>query len=88
MQEKLWKILEKDPREKRTPERKIEILEELLEKGKHEKEKRIEKVAIEKVKWQTVGEERKQEKKERLEKQEKMQNRWKNPVGFERNERH
>ena len=54
MQENLWKwrsnqkVLEKDPREKLTSERKITILEELLEKEKREKEKRIEKIATEK----------------------------------------
>ena len=84
MQENLWKwrssqkVLEKDPREKLTSERKITILEELLEKEKKEKEKRIEKIATEKIKWQTIREERKQERKERLEKQEKLQNGWKN----------
>ena len=31
-----------------------------------------------KIKWQTIREERKQERKERLEKQEKLQNGWKN----------
>ena len=76
MKENLWKwrssqkSLLKDPRERMSTEKKMAILEELLEKENKERKERAE---VEKKKWMTIREVRKLEKAERLEKKDALE---------------
>ena len=70
------RILRDDPREKLSLNKKIEILNNMLEKETREKAERIKKAELESKKWKTLREEKEKEKREKIEKKRNLEKSW------------